>query len=274
MDEILDDGSETVGVRLRKAREAQNLSLETVAAQTRIPVRHLASLEEGNWENLPAPAYCVGFAKNYAAVVGLDRAQIADELRAEMGGTRQSFQQAEVFEPADPKRTMPKWLIIGAIAALALLFGVLNWMRQRSLEPAAPASPATVETSAPDSTAASPARTAAPVAATGPVAIVALQDAWIKVREKGGATLREGLLKQGETYAVPTTATTPVLDTGRPEALRIGVGGHDAPAIGPPGHSVAGVSLLAADLERGYVAPSTTTSNVPPGGPPTMYAPR
>ena len=45
MDETEADDVVTVGQRLREAREAKGLSIEDIAAQTRIPTRHLASLE-------------------------------------------------------------------------------------------------------------------------------------------------------------------------------------------------------------------------------------
>src|SRR4051812_21561307 len=89
----------TVGQRLREAREASGLSLEDIATQTRIPTRHLESLEAGDFSRLPAPTYSIGFAKNYAAAVGLDRAEIGDQLRSEMGGTRPTYTSADVFEP-------------------------------------------------------------------------------------------------------------------------------------------------------------------------------
>ena len=111
----------TVGERLRAAREEKKLTLEDVAAQTRIPQRHLASIETAEWDSLPAPTYTIGFAKNYAGIVGLDRTEIGDQLREEMGGQRFATTSADVFEPADPRRTMPKSLVIGAVIAAVLL---------------------------------------------------------------------------------------------------------------------------------------------------------
>ena len=64
----------SVGERLRGAREAAGLSLEDIATSTRIPTRHLESLETSDFSRLPAPTYTIGFAKSYAAAVGLDRA--------------------------------------------------------------------------------------------------------------------------------------------------------------------------------------------------------
>src|SRR5205823_4059599 len=129
----------TVGDRLRAAREKQGLSLEDIAAQTRIPQRHLASIETGDWDSLPAPTYTVGFAKGYASAVGLDRAEIGNQLREEMGGQRFAASSADVFEPADPRRTMPKSLVIGAIVAVILLVVIMSWLNKRSLEQPEPA---------------------------------------------------------------------------------------------------------------------------------------
>ena len=121
MDETEADDVITVGQRLKEAREAKGLSVEDVASQTRIPTRHLTSLEQGEWDKLPAATYSIGFAKNYANVVGLDRIEIGDQLRAEMGDTRFAAVHPEVYETVDPARAMPKGLVIGALVLLVLV---------------------------------------------------------------------------------------------------------------------------------------------------------
>src|SRR3954466_6774934 len=110
-EELVEPDVPTVGEQLRLAREEKGLSLEDVAAQTRIPQRHLASIETGDWDSLPAPTYTIGFAKNYASAVDLDRVEIGNQLREEMGGQRFASTSSDVFEPADPARTMPKGLV-------------------------------------------------------------------------------------------------------------------------------------------------------------------
>src|SRR3569832_1746065 len=87
-EELGESAVPTVGERLKAAREEKGLSLEDIAAQTRIPQRHLESIENAEWDKLPAPTYTVGFAKSYASAVGLDRTEIGEQLRAEMGGQR------------------------------------------------------------------------------------------------------------------------------------------------------------------------------------------
>src|SRR6476659_9827903 len=133
-EELVEPELSPVGERLRAAREEKKLSLEDLAAQTRIPQRHLASIETGEWDSLPAPTYTIGFAKSYASAVGLDRDEIGSQLREEMGGQRFASSSADVFEPADPARTMPKGLVIGAIAAVIVLIVVMSWLNNRSLD--------------------------------------------------------------------------------------------------------------------------------------------
>ncbi|MFC7536494.1 helix-turn-helix domain-containing protein [Sphingomonas sp. GCM10030256] len=248
----------TVGERLKAAREAQDMSLEDVAARTRIPTRHLESIEASAWDKLPAPTYSIGFAKSYASAVGLDRTEVGDQLRAEMGGTRPQSTAPDVFEPADPARVMPKWLVIGAVVAVGLLIAALLFLRERSLEAddAAPVAVAGGTEAAPVQPAAAPAP-----AAAGPVVITANEPVWIQVYERAGQTLFQGELRAGQSFEVPASATAPLLRTGKPEALRVSVGTADAPAIGPAATTVRDVSLLGPELMRGSgaTAPAATT---------------
>lgn len=242
MDEAEAIDRPTVGEQLRVAREKKKLSLEDIASSTRIPRRHLESLESGDWERLPAPTYSVGFAKSYASAVGLDRVAIGDQLRAEMGGTRPDTVSPVVFQPADPGRTMPKSLVLAAIAAVVVMVLLFSWFQNRSLsEPdAVPAA------EAPTTGAAAPAP-AQPAAAIGPVVLTSTEPSWIQVTD-GGTKLFEGELMPAQPYQVPATATAPTLRAGKPEALRITVGGAVAPPVGPPGQVVANVSLRGTEL--------------------------
>src|SRR3990170_3181341 len=240
----------SVGEQLLAAREKAGISLEDIAAQTRIPTRHLQSIEASEWDKLPAPTYTMGFAKSYATAVGLDRNAIADQLREEMGGMRATVTQSEVFEPVDPARVMPRGLVIAAIAAVALIVAFLLWNQSRSLQ--APDDVA-ADTAAPVDNVGTGATTSPATASGGPVVITANEQVWIQVKD-GATTLKAGLLEAGQSYEVPATATAPVLTTGKPEALRISVGTADAPPVGPAATTVRNVSLRGADLMRGPAA--------------------
>ena len=270
MTEDSDDIIQTtsVGERLRVAREKKKLSLEDIATQTRIPLRHLENLEAGDWSKLPAPTYTIGFAKSYASAIGLDRTEIGDDLRAEMGGQRFDAGSPEVFEPADPARTMPRWLVLSAIGAIVLLVVVMTWLNNRSLEPEAAAP-------TPEATTTAPTQQSGPVqtqpaqpqqqpaqAASGAVVLTATDAAWIQVTD-GGKTLFSGELAAGQSYTVPQTATAPLLKAGKPEALRVTVGTAVAPPVGTPGKVASNVSLAPADLMRGGTGGATPSVPAP-----------
>lgn len=255
MDELDETEVPTAGERLRAAREAKGLSLEEVAAQTRIPRRHLESLENADWERLPAPTYTIGFAKSYASAVDLDRADIGDQLRSEMGGARSTATTAEVFEPADPARTMPKWLVLAAVVAVILVIAVMTWLNNRSLSDDNGSTPA-----ATPSQVQAPAQPQAlapqPAAASGPVVLTATQAVWLSVKDSGHV-LKQGILQPGDVYTVPSTATAPVLTTAKAEGLKVTVGTAVAPPVGPPATKVSNVSLKPADLmKQGQAAAS------------------
>ncbi|MCY7398982.1 MAG: DUF4115 domain-containing protein [Sphingomonas bacterium] len=244
-------GNDTVGQRLRAAREAKGLTIEDVASSTRIPTRHLQTLEDSEWDKLPAATYSVGFAKNYATAVGLDRAEIAEQLRAEMGSelpAHYSTATTEPMEPVDGNRSMPKGIVIGALIALVVVISLFTWLSNRELAGNDAATEASIDNLA-------LAGTPAP-AAQGTVLITANEAAWIEVRD-GATILKQGELAAGQSFEVPATATAPTLTTAKPEALRISVGTGDAPTLGPAGERVANVSLLGSDLLRGPVAAPT-----------------
>jgi len=273
-EELVEQEQSPVGEQLRLAREAKKLSLEDVAAQTRIPLRHLASIETGDWDNLPAPTYTIGFAKSYASAVGLDRSEVGNQLREEMGGQRFATNASDVFEPADPRRTMPKGLVIGAIVAVVVLIALMSWLNKRSLEePEAGTNETATTTAAP--TAPTPAPPpAAPAVTQGPVVLAATAPVWLQVSDRG-ASLFSGTLQPGQTYAVPANAVAPVLKTGKAEALKITVGSVVAPPVGPPATTVSDVSLLPASLlKSGQAASPAPALRAPTNAPAAPPEPR
>jgi transcriptional regulator with XRE-family HTH domain len=83
------------GPTLRSARERMGMTLQDVAAETRIAVRHLVALEEGRFDGFSAPVYAMGFARNYARAVGVPRDWISDCLRDAVAA---QFEQRSRFD--------------------------------------------------------------------------------------------------------------------------------------------------------------------------------
>ena len=73
---------DTIGQRLKKAREYRNLSFEKVEEATRIRAQYLQALESDDFSAMPSPIQARGFLRNYAEYLGLDIEQIIEEIRA------------------------------------------------------------------------------------------------------------------------------------------------------------------------------------------------
>jgi hypothetical protein len=84
-DECRDDRPRSVagpGVRLRRQREGQGLTIDDLARTTKINKTILIALETNDVQRLPAAIYTKGFVKAYAREVGLDPETTADEYLA------------------------------------------------------------------------------------------------------------------------------------------------------------------------------------------------
>ena len=71
-----------IGSELRSARERAALSLEDLFVRTRIPLRHLRSIEQNDFSNVPPGVFVRSFIRTYAREVGLDPAALIAEYRA------------------------------------------------------------------------------------------------------------------------------------------------------------------------------------------------
>jgi hypothetical protein len=154
------------------------------------------------------------------------------------------------MEPGDPARLPSSGLAwAGVAAALVLAVGAFAFFNSyfgagsepgSLLTPAPAASPAPVASAAP--------ATATP-ATGGEVILTALEDnVWLRLYEEGGDRLIERTLKRGETVLVPADATDPRLNTGRPDALAITVGGKPVAKLGETPTTISGAPVSAAAL--------------------------
>jgi cytoskeleton protein RodZ len=238
MSEVEFAGGATAGTLLRGAREKSGLDLAAVAAQTRIPQRHLEAIERDDFNALPSTTYSVGFARAYARTVGADEVAIAATVRAQLEHGGRMRQEYQAFEPADPARVPPRSLAwVAAIVAVLILGGYALWRSQAGDAPSSavadmqtPVAPAAQPRAAPASAPAAP--------ANGPVVLTASDAVWIKVTDASGKALVQKELKAGESYQVPADAAEPKLTFSRPEVLAVSVGGAAVPPLGPPARLV------------------------------------
>ncbi len=253
--------SQTVGEQLTAAREDKSLSLSEVAAQTRIPIRHLEALESSDFAALPGSTYSIGFAKSYARYVGLDHNIIADELRAELsqGGHAGFVPATPDYEPADAGRVPPRWLAWSA-ATVAVL-GIIGYLAFRSFALSPDSAPAAVANTEAAPAAKAKAKPAAAVAPTGGAVVITAGDTvWVKIYDAEKKRLFESEMKAGDSFTVPADANNPMIVTGRPQHLKVTVGGTPVAALGGPDRTVSDVGVSAAALLARTAPPPAATT--------------
>jgi cytoskeleton protein RodZ len=257
---------ERVGDRLRAARVKAGLDLADVATRTRIPQRHLAAIEAGDYAALPAITYCIGFVKAYARTVGEDEVLLARNLRSELGleGREGGMDHAD-YDAADPARIPSKmlaWSALGIGALLLALFfavrnGVFEGFGSNAVAPTVAAGDAEGDAADGNATAAKPA-----VPAGGQVVLTATEDVWFRVYDKTDKVLFEGVKKKGEAYEVPADANGPMIRTGRADQIKVTVAGTEIPSLGPAERTVKDVGISSAALAARQAADATPK----PGG--------
>lgn len=244
------------GERLREAREAMGLSLAEVAARTRIPVRQLEAIEQSNFAALPSITYSVGFAKAYARAVNVDEVSIGRDIRGAVDKPSTPRRiEYEAYEIVEPSRGPTRGLALGAlIAAVILLIGAGIWYGTNLFrtEDSAPAGSAPVASTVP---VAAPAPAPIPTPQNGPVVLTATDEVWLKVYDAANKTLYIGTLKPGEAYTVPGDASGPMINVGRPDKLRVTVGGQPIAPLGDGKRAIKDVKVdPAALIARGKPA--------------------
>jgi cytoskeletal protein RodZ len=149
----------TIGTKLKKSREQQNISLDEVSRTTKIRVVQLEAIERGAYDELPGEVFAKGYVRSFADALGLDPAVIAmeyDEERRASGAVLPEAYQREREEAARaalealPERHRRKirririgW-IAGSVTIVTLLAASIGWILLRddlptSTEPAKPA---------------------------------------------------------------------------------------------------------------------------------------
>jgi len=136
------------GEELKRNRLIREVPLESIAAATKISVRHLQELERGDFQRLPAPVFTRGFIRAYAGFLGLDPDEMVNAYLSEIGGAaaRAAASSAKPVERAPSTR----FIVLGIVAAaIAVLVGAGIWRNSHRARPAAgkPASLPPVSTS-------------------------------------------------------------------------------------------------------------------------------
>ncbi len=124
---------EKLGQYLREHREAKGITLEEIERVSNISVFYLRALEEGQYHVLPAPAFTIGFLKQYARCVGLDPEEAVLLYRRATQKQGGSFRERSADKPARGRRR-PFWILAGSVLFLMVLWKALYPGRERTGE--------------------------------------------------------------------------------------------------------------------------------------------
>ena len=199
----------SIGTTLAEARESAGLSLEDVAAATRIRRTLILGIENDDFSACGGDFYARGHLRNIAVAVGLDPAPLLAEFdasRTEAAPPRAT----EVFESetrSRAERRGPNWsAAMGAALALVLAYGVVQAFAGGSPDGSDQAGTDTSISAPPTTTpsaSASPSGGGSSAVAQAPrgkvtVALRATDRSWVQVTTATGQQLFQGLLETGE----------------------------------------------------------------------------
>lgn len=114
-----------VGEYLKKERETKNIPLDQIADITKISLRHLSAIEDGQFDLLPGKIYTKGFLKAYSKCIGLNPDDIW--LRYETTLLKPAAKNFKPVEPSKTRRikiggTVIFIVIVAVVLALAAFF--------------------------------------------------------------------------------------------------------------------------------------------------------
>jgi cytoskeleton protein RodZ len=171
--------AEAFGERLRRERETRGVSLEQIAATTKIGTRLLRALEDGQFELLPGGIFNKNYVRAYAHHLGIDEEQaVADYLQAAhesppdvrlIAHQNSSMHGRFGADSASAVRGFPLLPVLILLIVIAAAAGGWGLYQQRQRERAQPVQPlaATRATGLNSSAGSAPAAVASPAENTG-----------------------------------------------------------------------------------------------------------
>jgi len=191
----------------------RGLSIEEVAAATRISTRFVEAIENEKWESLPGGVFNRGFIRSIARYLGLDEDSMVAEYALE---TRGKMDAGAAAEPATQIPRNWKPAVVAAVVLIALIAGVTfvsvhyggriaNFLRGKGSVAAAPANASPLgdasrtaknPASAPETTSGGASVAQSPSAIPGAAALAAADPLRLKIQ--AARTLKVTILADGK----------------------------------------------------------------------------
>ncbi len=234
------DLTDSIGARLKKARENKGLSFEEAHRVTKIHPKVLQALEENRLEKILGATYVKAFLRNYAHYLGLDVKKIIQEYSVK------AVPEAAEKHMLEPKSFLPKqkmkynhavivalvvitWLFILSFATIKFVNSYKSFTENRRALAARRA-----ELRKTEETAAEKAEgpyikgelIPIPRSRTISLTIATQRDVWLKVIQDGEVAFH-GILSKNSNEMWRANKEIMLAGIGRPEALSLNVNGKD-----------------------------------------------
>lgn len=225
---------ESIGARLKKARESKGISLEQAQKDTRIHKKLLAALEHDRpEEGISGVVYIKSFIRKYANYLGLDGAALAEEYKSEPSSPREQLlmrgEQGTPFKLPFKKIIAAAIVIIAIFACVKLAIFAATKVKKglesrpkaaRKIESPKPKSKTAAKEApkeAPKPPAETPAAAPVPKGEDISLKIKAVNDVYIKIKSDG-SVIYDAVLKKGSTEMWKAKESLDI-STGRAEAI-------------------------------------------------------
>jgi len=135
--------SETLGEKLRQAREERGISISEVAEQTRISPHYLELIEVDDYRTLPGGIFNKGFVKSYAKYVGIDEIEaLQDYSKIVSTQSGEPNDEPKTYRPevlTDDRSSSSSWstLIFAGIILGLMALGIFALVNYLQSEPSA-----------------------------------------------------------------------------------------------------------------------------------------
>jgi cytoskeleton protein RodZ len=238
----------SVGSMLRDRRESQGRAIAEIAAKLCITQHYVRAIEENDVAGVPGLFFYKSFAKQYAAILGIDEKLIRPALDAiaepESPRPRREIRVPDRLVQASNRRYIPDvsmgWSVTGLLVVLLACSGFYSWWKRlpEKARPAAPVSLAapvvTVASIAPPIQAEAPPETssATPAEEVGGVVLKlsATERTWLSI-SSGGKEIFAGTLQPSESKTL-TGLERATMKVGNAGGIEVRVNGK---IIGPLG---------------------------------------
>ena len=124
----------TLGERMKKNREERRLSLSEISKHTKIQVKYLEYIEEGEYLKLPADVYVKGFLRSYAIFMGLNESGLIKQFEREKGIHKNIKKVVDDETTSEPIKfssfvLTPKMIVVSSILLVVISSFVYLYMQ-------------------------------------------------------------------------------------------------------------------------------------------------